>query len=267
MASSSSYKAKPELHLTRTTNRQPRGTQHKQITKPARNERAAPRTAGLGAGRGVPPGLPVNGDVLPHRRLEVLQEIQGLQNSCSCFRLFLTHCPGIASGTEPPSLSAPSLKHPRGGDAPPAGPSLPPSPAPQPRPGRLTHSTSSSAGPPGCPAARARRKGSQSPSSRSRPRREQQRTLGSRPAAAPAAISRLRPAPKCRPGSGTRRAEMAAGRPVDCHCHLAAPCFQTVRGGRGMDARVQGWMGAGIGAEALPLSRRTWRLWCGQQRR
>ncbi|XP_061204335.1 putative deoxyribonuclease TATDN3 isoform X2 [Neopsephotus bourkii] len=57
---------------------------------------------------------------------------------------------------------------------------------------------------------------------------------------------------------------MAAG-PLDCHCHLAAPCFQAVRRGRA------GGCGAGPGpgpvAEAVRVSCRTWRTWCGRHSR
>uniref|UniRef100_A0A8B9CGP8 TatD DNase domain containing 3 n=1 Tax=Anser brachyrhynchus TaxID=132585 RepID=A0A8B9CGP8_9AVES len=66
--------------------------------------------------------------------------------------------------------------------------------------------------PPGCPAASARRKGAHSPSTRSRPRREQQRTLGSRRAAAPAAISRLRPAQNAGPEAEPGRQRWRRGR-------------------------------------------------------
>ena len=57
---------------------------------------------------------------------------------------------------------------------------------------------------------------------------------------------------------------MAAG-PVDCHCHLSAPCFQPVRRlGAGGRAGRREPAAARPGAEALRVSCRMWRPWCGR---
>ncbi|XP_068795905.1 putative deoxyribonuclease TATDN3 isoform X6 [Struthio camelus] len=55
----------------------------------------------------------------------------------------------------------------------------------------------------------------------------------------------------------------AAARLVDCHCHLAAPCFLPVsparRGGRRAAGRLR--------ADTPPVCCRTWRPWCGRRSR
>lgn len=165
--------------------------------------------------------------------------------------------------------------------------------APPAHPFSLTQSASpAAAGPPGCPWARARTKGAQSAITSPRPRREPHRTRGScraavglsgGPAAAspgggnnggagPAAISRLgrreNAGPEAEPAASrplplSPGGAMAAAGPVDCHCHLAAPCFQTVRrGGAGGEGG-----GRGPRAEAACVSCRTWRPWCGRRNR
>uniref|UniRef100_A0A8C5J0G6 TatD DNase domain containing 3 n=1 Tax=Junco hyemalis TaxID=40217 RepID=A0A8C5J0G6_JUNHY len=208
---------------------------------------ARPTALQPGVIRGLLPGLPVNGDVLPHRCLEVLQGTEQTENPSVRPSIHTSipqeapvppHCPAH------PGASRPSPRLPSAASG--ARRALCRHvPVPAPRSPLTQIASASAAAPPGCPCARARTKGAHSSSTAPSPRREQQRTRGSRcasPAAGPGpapAASGCGGASISRPGRGENagpEAEPAAARclpagrgmagPVDCHCHLAAACFQ-----------------------------------------